>query len=195
MSQEDFAKRLESLMKESGYQSYGTQHAPVQQKHWPTMKEDEKDPSQVTPGNPPLKVVPEDETPGETVVDDMEAQSNDDVAGAISSLFISMGYILQQAGVLEDKYDTDGIISFLGDLVNNGGCDAVEVDYIPHADDAPQENPEASNGSEMPPMAAQKSEEPAKKEVLTTDEKKKHSMTESRQLLESRIKAALIKKK
>jgi hypothetical protein len=192
----EFSKKISKLMNEQGYQSYGTQNTPVEQKVWPDTSSGQPNLSSVTDGST---------TPMGAPRSDMNAQENggevdNEVMGEIASLLITMGFILQQAGVITDKYDTKGIIDFLtgmADVLGSGNPTddqggEVEIDVVGNDDggsEQPEGQPEQQDAST--PAVSQPAQDPN-----MVDEKKKNlnPMMESRKLLESKIKSSKKKK-
>jgi hypothetical protein len=110
----DFGKRIEALLKE--HASYGVQHTPVQSANWPDTSvpnvEAPKDGTVVTNG---------ETAPIDQPRSDLEQQANggepldQECVGEIASLLLTIGYILQSKGLIDDKFNVETTISFLED--------------------------------------------------------------------------------
>ncbi len=189
---EEFANRIKKLMTEAGYQAYGygKQNSPVQTAVWPDTSS-EPAPSSV----PSATVTDGSTTPMGEPRSDMQAQENggdmsaQEVMGEVASLLISIGFILQQAGLVTDKYDTQGVIGFLtqsmGDMsMGNPTDDATaEVDVVAVEPQAGSVAPVAPTAGEVAPEAPV-----AAPEAPVVEEPKKNPYMESRKLLESKFK-------
>lgn len=125
MTDPKFAERLQTIMKESpGMLSYGKQLTPVTQASWPITKPEEQsqEPVEQSSNDVPSssqKTI----TNGETTKlgeprSDLDAQVgkvNNEIMGEVGSLLISIGYILSKEGIVPDKFNVAGILTFLND--------------------------------------------------------------------------------
>jgi hypothetical protein len=188
---EEFRKLVEKLMNESGYQAYayGKQNTPVQQAVWPDTslggqaQQDAANQVNVTDGSTtelgaPRADLQAQENGGESSLDP-------EVMGEVASLLISIGFVLQSAGIVTDKYDTAGITSFLTDnfsqLSMGNPTDDIEVDI-----EGGQVDPSAPQQPPVAPTPVPTSNQPI--------EEKRSPYMESRKLLESRFKNITKKK-
>lgn len=111
MADEIFSKRLQSLLKEQVL-TYGSQQStPVCQLSWPTEKPLPSDNIDVVTNG--------ETTPIDVPRTDLQMQSktslNSEALGEVSSLLISIGYILSKEGILTDKYNLQAISKYLND--------------------------------------------------------------------------------
>lgn len=109
-----FSKRINELLKEN-FLTYGTQLTPVQQAEWPAIK----------PGAEQINVTSGETTPLDAPRTDIEIQNagnvgglNGEAMGEVSSLLISIGYLLSKEGIVPDKFDIQAVVKFLNDNFN-----------------------------------------------------------------------------
>lgn len=111
-----FASKLSKLISEQVM--YGKQLTPIEHANWP---------SQETPSSTDQQNV----TTGETTPIDQSTEIekpenagnvgglNPEAMGEVASLLISIGYILSKEGIVPDKFDIKGVLSFLSGNVNS----------------------------------------------------------------------------
>jgi hypothetical protein len=189
MPDEKFNKRLKELMSESGYQSYGKRDLPVREQVWPNVNnqtppiEQQEIPNQDQVSaemTPKATVTSGETTPIDQPRDDIAQQNGDvsedqaEVLGEISSLLITIGFILQSNGVTEDKFDFDGTLDFLNQTF--AGLNPQQNQEQPQGDDVEVQvmNAPTNDQGEMSGNA--------------TWQPDTQQMQESRKLLESRFK-------
>jgi hypothetical protein len=159
-----FSDRVSKLLQEQ-FLTYGTQLTPVQQAAWPEPEKQEEVPS----GSEMTNVTDGSATKLGEPRQDLAAQNagnvgglNPEAMGEVSSLLISIGYILSKEGIVPDKFNMQAIAKFLGDNFSQVCAPTAE---------APPEGG-------VPPVAI---EEPQKPDMMAP-------YMESRKLLESRFK-------
>src|ERR1700756_1550828 len=108
MANKEFAESLKKLIQERV--GYGHQLTPVREAVWPNTKMDHVEmlvpEQQATPSSEPSEDVEVQSQPEEVPTQDDNAQMDDmEVGGEILSLLVSIGYILECHGIIENKYD------------------------------------------------------------------------------------------
>lgn len=103
----EFAKRISTLINENVLQ-YGTQLTPVVQAEFPSTGIPSDNMQNVTCGETkPLGEPREDENAAVGKV------PNEEVMSEISSLLVTIGFILSKEGCVPDKFNTSAIVTFL----------------------------------------------------------------------------------
>lgn len=113
MADEVFAKRLQSIMNES-FPSYGKQLTPIVQAEFPTSA-----PQTEIPSTSQQVVTNGETTEINAPRADVQAQQgacqlNPETMGEISSLLVTIGYILSKESIVPDKFNTGAVVEFLG---------------------------------------------------------------------------------
>lgn len=113
MADEVFAKRLQTIMNED-YAVYGKQLTPVMQAEFPNTSA----PSEETPNTAQTTVTNGETTEINAPRSDVQAQQstcqlNPETMGEISSLLVTIGYILSKESIVPDKFNTGAVVEFL----------------------------------------------------------------------------------
>ena len=109
---EIFSKQLQKRLNES--LGYGMQNTPVQELSFP----DTSVQNEPNPANDQIIVTQGETKPIGEPREDMAAQKqggtlNSEVVSEISSLLVSIGYILSKEGIVPDKFNTDAVLTVL----------------------------------------------------------------------------------
>lgn len=171
MADEVFAKRLQTIMNED-FAVYGKQLTPVVQAEFPNTSA----PSEETPNTAQTTVTNGETTEINAPRSDMQAQQgscqlNPETMGEISSLLVTIGYILSKESIVPDKFNTGAVVEFLSK-------------HFPA-------NANVPNDIATPPTETSSAIEPAQQPVQGIPQDvlmQKSAMYESRQLLEKRWK-------
>lgn len=114
MGNTDFSNRINKLIKEQVY-GFGVKMTPVEKATWPDTSSDQED----IPSTNQSVVTSGDTTPLGEPRDDVAASntgaqhSDPETMAEVSSLLITIGHILAKDGLVNDKFDTCGVIEFL----------------------------------------------------------------------------------
>jgi hypothetical protein len=184
MSINPFAIKIKKLITEGGlgYTVYGasTQGMPVSQAQWPTDNQEIEN-NVVSDDVPPStdqtvvtngETTPIDEPRADVAASNSGVASQPDCNAEVASLLITIGYILQSQGIINDKFNTQDILSHLN--TNFGG-----------QPNATMPTPDVTVGSvEVAPSPIVGDEQST--ELMIPE--KIHAYMESRKLLESQLK-------
>lgn len=136
----EFAKRIHSLINENVLQ-YGTQLTPVVQANFPSTE---------TPSTDQMNVTTGETKPLGEPREDLQAQQqgfvqpNEEVMAEVSSLLISIGFILSKDGCIPDKFNTAATLAFLNKHFPqnaNVPCDVDQPPQQPEGGLIPSANP------------------------------------------------------
>jgi len=194
MSNKEFADRLQKRMNESVY-GFGAKMMPVNKAAWP---EPESEPVQEElPSNSQTVVTNGDTTKLGDPRSDLAAQGGEldqETMAEVANLLITIGFLLQKAGAVGDKYDTAGVIAYLNG--NNFGAGCASAAPAPTSE-VPEQPPVADAiGVEVPSVVAPEASATVVA-VKPEDEENKNlpstqvgpaAFYEARKLLESKFK-------
>jgi hypothetical protein len=120
---EEFSKKIQSLLNEYGYSGFGMQLLPTQNAEWPGSAdippESNAEPEvEVPPSTNQVTVTSGETTPIDEPRQDLAMQNSGKVLDPesmteISSLLITIGFILSNSGNVPDKFDTPAVLEFL----------------------------------------------------------------------------------
>jgi hypothetical protein len=148
---EDFAKQLQKRLDES--LGYGMKNTPIQELSFPDAGMNPQPPIEQNPANDQTIVTQGETKQIDAPREDIAAQKqggplNAEVVSEISSLLISIGYILSKEGIVPDKFNTDAVLTVLNThfkavppVTQEPPCE--NMDAITDISQTPQVNAEA----------------------------------------------------
>jgi hypothetical protein len=109
MSDPIFADHIKKVMNE-GVLAYGTQLTPVVQASFPSSQQLPSDNMQVVTNG---ETAPIDAPRTDVCQQNQGQQPNAETMSEVSSLLVSIGYILSKDGIVPDKFNTSAVLEFL----------------------------------------------------------------------------------
>lgn len=176
MADEIFAKRLQTIMNED-FAVYGKQLTPVLQAEFPNTS---AAPSEETPNTAQTTVTNGETTEINAPRSDIQAQQgscqlNPETMGEISSLLVTIGYILSKESIVPDKFNTGAVVEFLSK-------------HFPANANVPNDIATPPTETALEPGLPVSSEQQPVQGIPQEMLSQKSAMYESRQLLEKRWK-------